>query len=182
MKCTLLQILLKEWSIRAYFWTEIMAEPSSTLEATRTLVSVTRLCVVLRVSALFMQMIVIFRPFQSIRPFPFFSRDYLLLFLEKPWGRVPFCCGLWRESYLQRLLCLHQSLWRIRGVLHSRQQPQMEGQHQHSKFVNELFFVLNSILLVTFPIHREYILVLDTKIFGIIIVQLPWMCNKNVDH
>lgn len=43
---------------------EIMAAPSSTLEITRTLASVTLLCVVLRVSALLFMHFIIFRPFQ----------------------------------------------------------------------------------------------------------------------
>lgn len=50
--CAVLQILLKEWSTRASFWTEITAAPFSTLETTRTLALVTLHCVVLRVSAL----------------------------------------------------------------------------------------------------------------------------------
>lgn len=56
-----------------------------------------------------------------------FSRDNLLLFLEKPRGRVPLCRSLRRESYLKWLLSIHQSLRWIRGVLYSRQQPQMES-------------------------------------------------------
>lgn len=63
--CALLQILLKEWSTRVYFWMEIMAVPFSTLETTRTLALVTLLCVVLRVSALLFMQMIIFRPLQS---------------------------------------------------------------------------------------------------------------------
>lgn len=87
--CALLQILLKEWSTRAYFWTEIMAEPFFTLEATRTLASVTRLCVVLRVSALFMQMIVIFRPYQFNQTTSLFLQGLPSLFFGKTMRQSP---------------------------------------------------------------------------------------------
>lgn len=63
-----------------------------------------------------------------------FFRDYFLIFLEKPWGGIAFCCSLRRESYLQWLLCVHQSLGRICGVLHTRQQPQMEGQNSRPRY------------------------------------------------
>lgn len=124
-----LQILLKGWSTRASFWTEITAAPFSTLETTRTLASVTLLCVVLRVSALFVH-VIIWQIFLYWRLISFFFRDYLLFLLEKPRGRVSFRCSLRRKSYLQRLLRLHQHLRRVRGVLHSRQQLQMEGQNR----------------------------------------------------
>lgn len=68
--------------------------------------------------------------FLVLTPDFFFFRDYLLFLLEKPRGRVSFRCSLRRKSYLQRLLRLHQHLRRVRGVLHSRQQLQMEGQNR----------------------------------------------------
>lgn len=82
--------------------------------------------------AVVMQMIMIFHLFVSDSPF--LLRNYILLLLEKPRDGVSFCRSFWGEGHLQRLLCLHQSLQRIRGVLYSRQLPQMEGQHQSSRF------------------------------------------------
>lgn len=82
--------------------------------------------------AVVVQMITILLLFGSDSPS--LRRDYLLLFLEKPRDGVSFCCSFWGEGYLQWLLRLHQSLQRIRGVLYSGQQPQMEGQHQSSRW------------------------------------------------